>query len=70
MKPNTRYVNDMLIRLINLKNTMAKLDSNQVNLSDLRLDHARQYLVDEYNKTYDLLIRELDQTSVDQNPTG
>jgi len=69
MKTNTRYVNDMLIRLINLKITMIKLDSNQLDLSDEKLDIARQYLVDEYNKTYDLLLSEFDQTGVDQPST-
>jgi hypothetical protein len=59
----------MLIRLINLKITMIKLDSNQLDLSDEKLDIARQYLVDEYNKTYDLLLSEFDQTGVDQPST-
>lgn len=60
---NTRYVNDMIIRLANLKWAIAKLDSNQLDLSDDHHDTAWQSLVDEYKKTHAMLREELDQAN-------
>lgn len=58
-----RYLNDMLVRLTTLRKCMAAIDSNQLDLSDRHQDLARSSLVEEYQRTIQMVRAELDQAS-------
>lgn len=54
-----RYLNDMLMRLANLRRCMASIDTNQLDLSDRDQDLARESLAQEYQSTLRLVREQL-----------
>ena len=56
-----RYLNDMLIRLMNLRKCILEFDTNQLNLNSEQQILARESLIEEYQRTTGVVIAELDE---------
>lgn len=63
-----RYLNDMLMRLTNLRKCMAAIDNNQLDLSDHYQDLAGESLRQEYDRTLQLVREQLDLAESGFNP--
>lgn len=69
MKPNTRYINDMITRLATLERTIVHIEEYGLDLHPEQVILAKQSLRDEHSAVLKLVRSELDAASALEKTT-